>query len=95
MPKPNQTTNNGAIAIFGTDCENTSSGSVSAFSTVFDPAISMATGMPNNAESRKPQIVRGVSRQATLAAWPVGPQHCQHVAGRRDLIRRNPGTAGW
>src|SRR2546430_7870901 len=26
MPKPNQTTNKGAIAIFGTDCENTSSG---------------------------------------------------------------------
>src|SRR3982751_6410921 len=26
MPKPNHTTNNGAIAIFGTDCENTSSG---------------------------------------------------------------------
>ena len=26
MPKPNQTTNNGAIAIFGIDCENTSSG---------------------------------------------------------------------
>src|SRR6266568_3874663 len=26
MPKPNQTTNNGAIAIFGTDWENTSSG---------------------------------------------------------------------
>src|SRR3978361_2288276 len=26
MPKPNQTTNSGAIAIFGTDCENTSSG---------------------------------------------------------------------
>src|SRR6201990_1594520 len=26
MPKPNQTTNNGAIAIFGTDCENTNSG---------------------------------------------------------------------
>src|SRR5262245_31715861 len=26
MTKPNQTTNRGAIAIFGTDCENTSSG---------------------------------------------------------------------
>ena len=26
MPNPNQTTNNGAIAIFGTLCENTSSG---------------------------------------------------------------------
>src|SRR5436190_22809178 len=26
IPKPNQTTNSGAIAIFGTDCENTSSG---------------------------------------------------------------------
>src|SRR4051794_24875390 len=26
MPKPNQTTNNGAIAIFGTDWENTSNG---------------------------------------------------------------------
>ena len=26
MPKPNHTTNSGAIAIFGTDCENTSSG---------------------------------------------------------------------
>src|ERR1700744_2633044 len=26
MPKPNQTTNKGAIAIFGTDWENTSSG---------------------------------------------------------------------
>src|ERR1700704_256181 len=26
MPKPNQTTNKGAIAIFGTDCENTKSG---------------------------------------------------------------------
>src|ERR1700738_4800567 len=26
MPKPNQTTNSGAIAIFGTDCENTKSG---------------------------------------------------------------------
>src|SRR3984957_8182487 len=26
MPNPNQTTNNGAIAIFGTDCENTNSG---------------------------------------------------------------------
>src|ERR1700689_1623627 len=25
-PKPNQTTNSGAIAIFGTDCENTKSG---------------------------------------------------------------------
>src|SRR6267378_2739130 len=25
-PKPNHTTNRGAIAIFGTDCENTSSG---------------------------------------------------------------------
>src|SRR5512134_2168448 len=24
MPKPNHTTNSGAIAIFGTDCENTS-----------------------------------------------------------------------
>src|SRR5207237_8190354 len=27
MPKPNQTTNSGAIAIFGTLCENTSNGS--------------------------------------------------------------------
>src|SRR3979490_1675705 len=26
MPKPNHTTNSGAIAILGTDCENTSSG---------------------------------------------------------------------
>src|SRR3954470_6884421 len=26
IPKPNHTTNNGAIAIFGTDCENTSNG---------------------------------------------------------------------
>src|SRR5882757_2258061 len=26
MPKPNHTTNNGAIATFGTDCENTNSG---------------------------------------------------------------------
>ena len=26
MPKPNQTTNSGAMAIFGTLCENTSSG---------------------------------------------------------------------
>src|SRR5438067_12935244 len=26
MPKPNQTTNSGAIAIFGTLCENTSNG---------------------------------------------------------------------
>src|SRR5580698_9445367 len=26
MPNPNQTTNSGAIAIFGTDCENTNSG---------------------------------------------------------------------
>src|SRR6478736_6861024 len=26
MPKPNQTTNSGAIAIFGTDCENTRNG---------------------------------------------------------------------
>src|SRR3954466_307722 len=26
MPKPNHTTNSGAIAIFGTDCENTKSG---------------------------------------------------------------------
>src|SRR5947208_3171945 len=26
MPNPNQTTNNGAIAIFGTLCENTSNG---------------------------------------------------------------------
>src|SRR5712672_4242424 len=26
IPKPNQTTNSGAIAIFGTDCENTSNG---------------------------------------------------------------------
>src|SRR5947199_888195 len=26
MPNPNHTTNSGAIAIFGTDCENTSSG---------------------------------------------------------------------
>src|ERR1700742_3437278 len=26
MPKPNHTTNNGAIATFGTDCENTKSG---------------------------------------------------------------------
>src|SRR6266576_74643 len=26
IPKPNQTTNNGAIAIFGIDCEKTSSG---------------------------------------------------------------------
>src|ERR1700675_1112218 len=26
MPKPNQTTNTGAIEIFGTDCENTTSG---------------------------------------------------------------------
>src|SRR5450631_4672452 len=26
IPKPNQTTNSGAIAIFGTDCENTRSG---------------------------------------------------------------------
>src|ERR1700687_34409 len=26
IPKPNQTTNKGAIAIFGTDCENTRSG---------------------------------------------------------------------
>src|ERR1700742_187497 len=26
MPKPNQTTNSGAIATFGTDCENTSNG---------------------------------------------------------------------
>src|SRR3954453_13024362 len=26
MPKPNHATNSGAIAIFGTDCENTSSG---------------------------------------------------------------------
>src|SRR3954471_18400400 len=26
IPKPNQTTNSGAMAIFGTDCENTSSG---------------------------------------------------------------------
>src|SRR3954463_10683241 len=26
MPNPNQTTNSGAMAIFGTDCENTSRG---------------------------------------------------------------------
>src|SRR6266576_2575801 len=26
IPKPNQTTNSGAMAIFGTDCENTSCG---------------------------------------------------------------------
>src|ERR1700744_1801887 len=26
IPKPNQTTNSGAIATFGTDCENTSTG---------------------------------------------------------------------
>src|SRR5437773_1633705 len=46
MPKPNHTTNSGAIATLGTDCENTSSG-YTKLSTTRDYAIHTAMGTPD------------------------------------------------
>ena len=51
MPKPNQTTNSGAIAIFGMLCENTSRG-YTKLSTVREYAISIAIGTPKGWTAR-------------------------------------------
>src|ERR1043165_10016653 len=56
IPKPNHTTNSGAMAIFGTLCENTSNG-YTKLSTVREYAISSAIGTPNAIDSANPPNV--------------------------------------